>query len=281
MRNRSPRRVAALGFGLATLLVPSAAAASELQERTRQAYERYVADAQRAFLERARTTDPRAPGDGSVRATPARQDGIIDVPDGLVHNWRAAILIRGVTLERAVERSQDYASYQSIYKSVVASQLLDHQGDTYRALLRVKGGGGGVSAVLQVRSRIEFVRLSPQRVVSFSASEEIREVDDAGSADERLRPPGKDRGYLWGAHTTSLFAAVPDGVIVDMETIGLSRRFPPMLGWLIEPIARRLGRRSLEATLPEFAASVRAPVANSATQSAANPSKNCGRDGVE
>ena len=30
-----------------------------------------------------------------------------------------------------------------------------------------------------------------------------------------------------------------EGVYVEMETLGLSRRFPRMLGWIIEPIARR------------------------------------------
>ena len=37
--------------------------------------------------------------------------------------------------------------------------------------------------------------------------------------------------------------------MIEMETIGLSRSFPPMLGWFIEPIARRLGRKSVELSL--------------------------------
>ena len=41
-----------------------------------------------------------------------------------------------------------------------------------------------------------------------------------------------------------------------METVGLSRGFPPLLGWLIEPIARRLGRKSIERSLEEFIAEV-------------------------
>jgi hypothetical protein len=42
-----------------------------------------------------------------------------------------------------------------------------------------------------------------------------------------------------------------------METLGLSRSFPPFLGWFIEPIARRLGRKSIERSLEEFIAAVR------------------------
>jgi hypothetical protein len=32
----------------------------------------------------------------------------------------------------------------------------------------------------------------------------------------------------------------------------LSRSFPPLLGWIIEPIARRLGRRSAATSLQEY-----------------------------
>ena len=42
-----------------------------------------------------------------------------------------------------------------------------------------------------------------------------------------------------------------------METLGLSRGFPPFLAWFIEPIARRLGRKSIERSLEEFIAAVR------------------------
>jgi len=32
----------------------------------------------------------------------------------------------------------------------------------------------------------------------------------------------------------------------------LSRPFPTMMGWMIEPIARRIGRRSVERSVEEF-----------------------------
>jgi hypothetical protein len=63
---------------------------------------------------------------------------------------------------------------------------------------------------------------------------------------------------LWRAATFTSFLAQDRGVLVEMEVIGLSRRFPPLLGWIIEPIARRLGRRSVEHSLQEFSKAVRA-----------------------
>jgi hypothetical protein len=41
-----------------------------------------------------------------------------------------------------------------------------------------------------------------------------------------------------------------------METLGLTRRFPPLLGWVLEPIAKRLGRKSVETSLEEFRTAV-------------------------
>ena len=47
---------------------------------------------------------------------------------------------------------------------------------------------------------------------------------------------------------------LPDdtGVLVEFENVGLSRTFPPMLAWIIEPIARRVGRSSVDDSLSKF-----------------------------
>src|SRR4029078_12067526 len=89
-----------------------------------------------------------------------------------------------------------------------------------------------------------------------SKADEIREVKNAGSRAERVLPPGRGNGYLWRASTFTAFHQLPDGLYVEMETLGLTCQFPPMLGWMIEPIARRLGRRSVEGSLEEFLTAV-------------------------
>jgi hypothetical protein len=62
-------------------------------------------------------------------------------------------------------------------------------------------------------------------------------------------PPSADR-------TFTRFVERDGGVHVELETLGLSRRFPPLLGWIIEPIARRLGRSSVERSLGELKSAV-------------------------
>jgi hypothetical protein len=249
---------------------PAAADAGSgaLQPRTAAAYDAYVAAAEAAFLKRARAIDAVAPAAAADGASASGR--IVRVPGGLVHHWRGSIHVPGVALERVIDTAQRYDAYARMYDPVTESRLLDRDGDRFRVLTRVRGSAGGVSAVLQVRSVVRYERQAAS-AFSVGAAEDIREVADAGQPHEHLLPPGRGSGYLWRANTFTRFVQRAGGVAVELETIGLSRRFPPMLGWLIEPIARRLGRRSVERTLQEFDVAIReggaaaAPTSDSAS----------------
>jgi hypothetical protein len=230
--------------------------AAELEPESTAAYDRYMVDATKVFLEERRS--PGMPRDGVVTVRPARQDGIVSVPGGLVHHWTGATFIDHATIADALAVSSAYENYHAVYRAVVSSRLLGREGDTYHVQLRIKEGAAGVSAVLQVRASVKFFFPSSTTAYSISTSDEIREVKDPGEATERLLPAGQGSGYLWRAATLSRVVERDGGVAVEMETIGLSRAFPRMLAWIIEPIARRLGRKSVELSLQEFATAVRA-----------------------
>ncbi len=254
-----PRLDAALIVAALSVALPCPAAAIDLQPGTNRAFDAYVEQATRAFIARVRSdAAPRIGQDGDVSAAPARDDGIIEVPGGLVHHWVGSAFVRGVTLQRVVDISSAYPAYSKMYTAVVASTLLGREKDRYRVRMRLKEGDTGVSAVLDVRSTIDYVYPTTRSAYALSRAEEIREVVHAGEPGEHLLPAGRDSGYLWRANTFTRFVRHEDGVYVEMETIGLSREFPPLLGWIIEPIARRLGRRSVETSLQEFLAAVRA-----------------------
>lgn len=229
--------------------------ADEPQPPTYKAYEAYLEQARRAFIARA-SVDPGSPPRPGIRAAPGQGDGITEVPGGLIHHWAGGTFVPGTTLRQALEASQDYAAYSSVYKAVLASKLLERRGDIVTVWMRVKGGGGGVTVVLEIRSTVEYFQPTPHRVYSIANADEIREVKNPGGRDERLLERGDDSGYLWRGNTMTLLTAMDGGIVVEMETIGLSRRFPPLLGWIIEPIARRVGRRSVEQSLQEFTASI-------------------------
>jgi hypothetical protein len=235
--------------------------AATLEQRTNLAYGAYLDEARRTFVSRVRDGVAGSTRDGSLSVGPARQDGIIELPGGLVHHWVGSAFVRGVTLRQAIDASSDYARYSAVYKAVIAARLLEHEGDTFRVQVRLRQSGGGISATLDVRSIIRYVHPTSRSAYSISDAEEIREVINAGKPDERLLPAGHDSGYLWRANTFSYLREEGDGLYIELETIGLSRRFPPLLAWFIEPIARRVGRTSVENSLREFIAVLK-PAAN-------------------
>jgi hypothetical protein len=228
-------------------------AESDLQKQTATAYRDYAQQAEEAFLARVRAGGPQAPRpDGVIAARPGRDDGIISVPGGLVHHWIASAFLPGASLQDVLKLSRDYEKYASIYRAIVSAKLLEHEGDTYRTALRLKEGEAGITAVLQVRSTIRYIAANEHSVYSISTADEIREVKNAGSRNEELLPAGRDSGYLWRAQVFNWFVQREDGVYLETETLGLSRGFPPFIGWFIEPIARRLGRKSVESSLLQF-----------------------------
>ena len=250
---------AAVPVALLVLLasVPLAAAA-ELTSRTILAYDTYLKQAQDAFLARVTKDHGAAPtGDGVPHARPVQEDGIISVPGGLIHHWVGAAFIPRATLQRTLDVSQAYGAYSTIYQEVIGSKLVGREDDVYRVLIRIKESEAGIGAVLDIHSTVRYVRPTDRLVYSISTADQIREVTNAGQANERLLPAGGDSGYLWRASSFTIFAERNSGVYVETETIGLSRTFPPLLGWFIEPIARRLGRKSVERSLEEFIAAVR------------------------
>jgi hypothetical protein len=257
MSGRTEYRVALVAFVL--MLSSSLCAGADLEEKTSRTYDSYRANAEKRFL--ARQHAPDAPASGGIIGRPADENGIISIAGGLIHHWLGTCFIPGMKLQTAIAVSRNYDAYPSFYKEIIVSRVLERDADRYRLLMRLKDGDAGVTAVLDVRSTVRYVFLDKEHAFTVSNSEEIREVRRAGAADEVLLPSGRDRGYLWRADVFTAFTQTPDGLYVETETLGLSRGFPPMLGWIIEPIARRLGRKSVVWSLQQFQAAAVAAAA--------------------
>lgn len=240
--------------------------AAELTETAVRAFARHADEAQQSFEDRAQ----RAVGDdakaaqamraGDIVAGPGAGDGILSVEGGLVHDWRARSLIPGVTLDQVLRLSRSYPDYPTIFHPVVAAKILSQDGNHYVVQFRMRESAGGLSATLEVRSNIVYTRIDPRHAFVVSRSEDIHEVKNPNKPSESLMPPGEDNGYLWRARAMTRFVEDDNGVWMEMQNLGLSRAFPPMIGWAIEPIARRVGRRSAEASLGEFKQAVLARI---------------------
>ena len=233
--------------------------AAELPDAAARAFDAYFEDARSAFVATATTQDEASAAreatplrGGRTIAEPGGGDGIVEAPSSLIHHWRGRTLVPGVTLDQVLAASRDYASYPKIYPPIQRAKVLSDDGATVRIQLRMRASGGGLSATLDVLSRAQYIQLDSRRAYVVSRSESIREVTDPGQPSERVLPEGQDSGYLWRAGALTRNVVVEQGVLVEMETLGLSRPLPRGLGWIIEPIARRIGRRSVEQSLQEF-----------------------------
>jgi hypothetical protein len=247
-----------LTVALVVGLAPPCASAADLTDAAIRGYEAHFEAARRAFIARATTAPDTRTERDAARANrgvvqPGSGDGIVSNADSLVHHWRGEIFLPGVTLDRVIALSQAYAEYPQIFKPVRAVTVLPPAGDALHVRFRMKASGGGLSATLDVRSRIRWVRVDERRAYVVTTSEEIREVANAGGPTERLLPEGHDSGYLWRAASMTGYVAGNGGVWMVMETVGLSRPFPPLLGWVIEPVVRRVGRGSVGDSMQEFA----------------------------
>ena len=280
--------IACLALGLAA---SAPVVAAELNDQTLRAYSEYIGRVRARFEERVGAGDslsgieragvPESVREGLVLVQPAREDGIVRVPGGLMHHWKGVAFIPDVTLQEAVTVSQDYANYNHVYGPIIDGRTITREGDSFHVLMRIQKSGGPVSAVVDVWSRVRYQWRSRNLVYSASDSECITEVRNAGKRDERRLAPDQGKGYLWRAHIYSRFEELGGGVLVELENVGLSRAFPPMLGWIIEPIARRIGKGSIEDSLVEFRSAVlayhaRPPDESSSSPATTNPHAPCG-----
>jgi hypothetical protein len=258
---RVPFTRACGGFVIVWTLVVLPTEAAELTPATSRAYDSYVEQARRTFI--ARVAAPHVSHvDAERRDEAAGEGGLLQpfgrtlrLPGGVVHHWRGAIFIPGVALEQVLTTAQTYDHYAAIYGAVLASRLLSREGNRFQVFARVKEDAGIVSAVLDVWSVVTYERAG-NCAYSLSEARDIRQVERAEQAEERHMPQGRDSGYLWRASTFTRFVPKDGGVLVELETIGLSRSFSRLLAWIIEPIARRVGRSSVERTLAEFRSAV-------------------------
>ena len=187
---------------------------------------------------------------GEVLAQPWVSEGDMGVAGGLIHDWVGAVFIPSVTLDTVVRGIQDYDRAKFIYKpEVMDSKLLSRDGDDFGVYMRLVKSKAGVTAVLNTEHAVHYTWISETRCVSQSHTTRIAELINAGKADERERPVGKDHGFLWRLNSYWRFEERDGGVYAECEAISLSRSVPLGLGWLINPIIHSLPKDSLTNTL--------------------------------
>jgi hypothetical protein len=172
----------------------------------------------------------------------------VKIPKGMVHHWVGAILVRGVELEEVLEWFQDYSDLKNHFKQVEDSRLLSRDGDVFRVFLRVVGKS--IRTVhFNTEHTVEYQRHGQGTASSKSVATKIAQLEKAGTPKEREKPMGDDSGYMWRWNSYWRFQQVPEGVILECESISLSRTIPGIFLWLVKPLITKVPREALTSTL--------------------------------
>ncbi len=140
------------------------------------------------------------------------------------------------------------------YHEVKASKLLQRDGAQLKVFLRLQRDAGVVAADYNTEHAVEYRTLSSTRASSRSVSTRVAELERAGTPQERERPQGQDRGFLWRLNAYWRFEQSRSGVLIECESISLSRSVPWLARPVASPIVNRIARESLERTLQSLRA---------------------------
>lgn len=172
-----------------------------------------------------------------------------DVPDGRIHHWVGAVFIPGVTLDQVLRYLKDRAGRESeAFDDVLASKLLSRNDDRLRVFMKLRRESV-ITVMYNTEHDVEYRRLSDGRASSRSVATKIAELESAGTPQEREKPAGQDHGFLWRLNAYWRYEQVKDGVVIECESVSLSRGVPMLLRPFITGMVERIARESLQKTL--------------------------------
>lgn len=171
------------------------------------------------------------------------------VTDGKIHHWVGAIFIPGITVNTLVDRLEQNAGRESqSYQDVLASHLIERNGDRVRVFMKLRRTNL-ITVHYNTEHTVDYQRLTADRATARSVATKIAELADVGTAREREKPADDDNGFLWKLNAYWRYLAVPGGVIVECESVSLSRSVPLLLRPVANPMVDRIARDSLSRTL--------------------------------
>lgn len=171
------------------------------------------------------------------------------ISGGKIHHWIGAVFVPGATVAQVVERLQRAAGTEAdSYDDVLASRLLWRKGDRLGVFMKLRRESI-ITVTYNTEHDVQYRRLAPGRASSRSVSTKIAELADAGTAREREKAPGDDHGFLWRLNALWRYEQVDGGVLIECESVSLSRSIPLVLRPFVTSTVDRIARESLEKTL--------------------------------
>jgi hypothetical protein len=184
---------------------------------------------------------------GDILIEKVSADDRKDIPDGLIHHWRGVVFIPGVSLDSVLFRVQNPTTENVKQEDVMDSHILEKEPGQLRLYLKLQRSKI-ITVVYNTEHFIQYLKCSDSKAWSSSIATKIREIEKG----EREKPEGRDSGFLWKLNSYWRYEQVDGGVIVECESMTLSRSVPPVLSLMVNPIINRVARESMQRTLQSF-----------------------------
>jgi hypothetical protein len=243
--------------------VPGLLSAIELQPNTVKDWDDYIRNADSLIQSRLDGQRPflwsdETPGRssrlrrGEIVVAPVTGRGSQSVSNGLVHDWIGAAFIPNATIGSLLSVIHDYDRYKDFYKPVVAeSQTLACTETDQRFSMVWRRRVLLINAAMETQYQSHDFVVDGRRGYSIVSTTQVREIEDAGQAGERLLPPGQGSGFIWRLHSIARYEERDGGVYLELEAIALTRDIPSSLKWLVNPVVNHLSINSLTASLAQ------------------------------
>jgi hypothetical protein len=172
----------------------------------------------------------------------------VAIDEGLINHWRATVLVPRVTLDAVLKTLQAPGVVQHKQEDVVSARVDPRGPGAQHLFVRVRRTKF-VTVVYDTEYDVTYQQLAADRAVSISRSTRIVEIENPGTPRERALPEGQDHGYMWRLNSYWRYRQTADGVLVEVESLTLSRSLPAIVGGLVRPIVSGTARESMERTL--------------------------------
>ena len=171
------------------------------------------------------------------------------VPDGRIHHWAGAVFIPGVTLDHVLKYLKERAGRESdAFDDVLSSRLISRDGDRVRVYMKLRRESI-ITVTYNTEHDVQYRRINDTRASSRSVATKIAELEGAGTPQEREKPVGNDHGFLWRLNAYWRYEQVKGGVLIECESVSLSRGVPVLLRPFVTGTVERIARESLDKTL--------------------------------
>lgn len=252
-------------------LLPFSAGANELKPETVRAWDQYIQSANAQLRGRLNHDGPFLRVEerpelvsnlvrGQIVVEPLAENGHRGVPHGLIHDWYGAIFVPDAMIDDVLSVLSDYSRYtEYFHPTVVDARLLERTHGTERFSLLMVSKVLFVTVALdsQYESHLTCLlekadgKYEGKRCYIISYSVRTQQIKEYGHPGERALPPDQGDGYLWRLYNITSLEEHAGGVLIENESIGLSRDIPVSVRWLVNPIVNHLPRNSLSTALKQ------------------------------